>query len=68
MCKQDISMTNEDVVKESLKTLPDEFYGEIVLQFHRGVITHTKTTATRKFNTSNAASREDSNGNSTSTK
>jgi hypothetical protein len=61
-------MTNDEIVKESLKTIPNEFYGEIVLQFHRGVITHTKTTATRKFNTSNATSREDFNGNSAPSK
>jgi hypothetical protein len=61
-------MTNDDIVKESLTALPSEFYGEIVLQFHRGVITHTKTTATRKFNTSNATSREDFNGNPPPTK
>jgi hypothetical protein len=54
-------MTNEEVVVESLRTLPAEFYGTVELQFHRGLITHTKTVSTKKFNASNATSREDSN-------
>ena len=58
------TITNEDVTRDILKTLPEEFYGEVTLQFHKGLITHTKTVHQKKYNTSKATSPEAFNANS----
>jgi hypothetical protein len=55
------TVTNEDVVRDVLGTIRPDFYGEVTLQFHRGLITHTKTTEQKKYNTSKATSPEETN-------
>lgn len=55
------TISNEDVVKDVLNTIRPDFYGEVTLQFHRGLITHTKTTEQKKYNTSKATSPEANN-------
>jgi hypothetical protein len=46
-----MTVTNEQVCKDVLRHITPDFYGEVTLQFHRGVITHTKTTQSKKYNT-----------------
>lgn len=53
-----MAMTNREVLDDVVRTLSPEFYGEVTLQFHKGLITHTKTTQQKKYNTSNATSQE----------
>ena len=56
--------SNRQIVEEILACLPRDFYGQVELNFHRGLILYCKTTTTKKFNPeSNTTGVTDGQGN-----
>lgn len=45
-----MALSNEQIVKEVLASLPPGFYGSVELAFVKGSIMQSKTTTSRKYN------------------
>lgn len=53
--------TNKEICEQILASLPREFYGQVELSFHKGLLMQSKTTISKKYNPE-AKSPEATNG------
>lgn len=45
-----MALSNDDICKQLLASLPRDFYGSIELSFVKGAIMQSKTTTSQKYN------------------